>query len=113
MKKLTLLVFLIIGVSSLSKGQNYQLTSDKVKIIEDLVTDGYMKFDYELQKAYIKPSIWNSWNVDQKELVTIYFAMYIRNKNRGGDEQPVVDVYDYMSGKRIAGYGYFGFKIYD
>jgi hypothetical protein len=111
MKKLFYLSILFF-LPLVTSAQDYQLTTEKAKVIEDLVKDGYMKFDLELDKAWVSPGIWNQWNVDEKELLTTYAALFIRYKQRDSKSTPMIDLFDYKSGRQVASYGPIrGFRI--
>ncbi len=112
MKKLLILVTVFFGTYALVLAQNQQLPPESKKVITDLIKDGYMKIDYDLDKAWISPRMWHGWNVDEKELVTFVTSMYIRNYQKDSKTPPMVDMYDYKSGKHLASYGPLrGFKI--
>lgn len=90
------------------------LDQSKVNAIESLIKMGAMKFDYDLDKAWISPGVWKQYNVDGKENFTIYSALYIRYKQRDPKSTPMIDLYDYSSGKHLASYGPIrGFRIMD
>jgi hypothetical protein len=57
---------------------------------------------------YVDPFEWNSANIDKKKMVCMFFADYA--KLTGNTHY--CEVYDYMSGKKIAYLGSLGFKTY-
>tara|TARA_R110002074_G_scaffold156296_1_gene312489 strand:+ start:610 stop:960 length:351 start_codon:yes stop_codon:yes gene_type:complete len=86
--------------------QNVVLDDKKVAAIESLVENKLLKFDYELEKAWVSPTVWTQYNLDGKQSFTILCAMYIKHRKRDrSDKHPVLDLYDYNNGKRIASFG--------
>ncbi|WP_439473845.1 hypothetical protein [Algoriphagus formosus] len=110
--KTLLIVFIVLFCAHHASAQ-LQLDQKKVDAIESLVSTGLLKFDYELDKAWVSPAVWDGYNVDGKAAFTEYCALYIRYKTKNRDQQASVDLFDYKSGKKIAQYGWLGFKIID
>lgn len=111
MKKLfTIITFLLI--SSISFAQQTKLDQKKVNAIETLVKQQLLKFNYELDKVYVAPSVWNQYNIDGKESFTKLCAIYLRYKQNDRYNSPSLDLFDYNTGKKLASYGpILGFRI--
>lgn len=111
MYKFLIILFFCFSIALVSHAQ-HSLDQKKIDAIEQLVQMGSLKFDYELDKAWIAPAIWNQYNIDAKENVAIYCSLYIRYKQNDRKTSPMVDMYDYKSGKHLASYGpIMGFRI--
>lgn len=104
----------LIKVGDIS-AQTISLDQKKIAAIETLVEKKLLKFDYELERAWISPSVWDQYNVDGKQSFTILCAMYIKHRKRDrSDKHPVLDLYDYNKGKQIASFGPIaGFRIFN
>lgn len=103
-----LLSFIICSIQA----QEVKLDQNKVNAIETLVKEKHLKFDYDLDKAWVSPVVWNQYNVDGKESFSKLCALYIRYKQKDSKSSPSLDLYDYNSGKQIASYGPIrGFRI--
>lgn len=113
MKKSFLLTVLFITLST-AFALSQSLDQGKVQAIEKLISQKLLKFDAELDKAWVSPAVWNQYNIDGKENFTTYCALYIRYKRRETNLKPSLDLYDYQSGKKIAEYSsIWGFSIED
>lgn len=117
MNKIKVFLFTVIVVfyfTNLS-AQTVSLDQNKISAIETLIEKKLLKFDYELERAWVSPSVWNQYNVDGKQSFTILCAMYVKYRNRDrSDKHPVLDLYDYKSGKQIASFGPIaGFRIFN
>lgn len=111
MKYLFTFLILVLFIGSIH-AQEVRLDQNKVNAIETLIKEKHLKFDYELDKAWVSPVVWNQYNVDGKESFTKLCALYIRYKQKDSKSTPVLDMYDYNSGKQIASYGPIrGFRI--
>jgi hypothetical protein len=104
-----ILLFITIKVFS----QNAQLDQKKVDAIETLVSNKLLKFDYDLEKAWVSPAVWAQYNVDGKNSFTQLCALYIRYRQKERDKNPAIDLFDYNTGKQIASYGPIrGFRLF-
>jgi len=63
-------------------------------------------------KAYVDPLSWYSVDVFQKENVAKGLAFYCAQKNGWDPKNVWVDIFDLNTGKKIATYDVFGFKVY-
>jgi len=78
--------------------------------IASMEAKGYIAFEIESNKVYVKPSIWEVMDYKMKENMTAAFAMYCAMKK--GNSLVRIDVYDKQSGKKIAEYsGLWGCKV--
>lgn len=112
MKKLFSITALLLFLSTVAV-YSQSLDQGKISAIEELISKQMLKFDYELDKAWVSPVVWNQYNVDGKENFTLFCARYIRHRQKS-TVKPSVDLYDYQSGKKIAEYSIlWGFSIED
>jgi len=113
MKKiLYALVILIVTLTAfIAFAQHQSLTRDQSIFIEELVDDGFLKLEPELNSAYIDPDLWASMNIRLKEDFSASLAIYCCNIK--GSTLYWVEVYDLYSGKKLARYSQSrGFKTY-
>jgi len=83
------------------------------QLVRDLKSNNQLKTKCRLAKAYIDPAIWYSIDVFVKENVAKALAMYCAQINEWDPKKKVwVDIYDLNTGKKIAKYDVWGFKIY-
>ena len=79
------------------------------KDIATLTTTGLLqKFEVQLNKAHVNPTIWAGLNIDAKRGVAHTLARYCGVK----DSSEWVEIYDYYTGKKLAKYSGWGFKTY-
>ncbi len=95
--------------SSTVLNENQKMAIEKV--INDYVSVGIIqKVDIEGHKIWVDPDSWSIMNVDKKEYLSRKFGLYCSFKSRYTDES--AEIYDYLSGKKLAKIGPFGFKVY-
>ncbi len=114
-----ILVFILFGILILSNiGNGPQKTPEKlsnsaaqIELLNGLINDGFLQIEAHYNKAYIDPKVWNSIDVNVKENLSRGLAIYCGNKK--GTHLYWVDIYDKISGKKIAKYSNsWGFKVY-
>jgi hypothetical protein len=89
------------------------MDAEKVAAVEELIARKLLKIEISTDKAWVSPSVWNSYNIEGKETFTFYCAQYIRYKERSSNK-PSLDLYDFNSGKKIAEYSpIWGFSVED
>jgi len=82
-----------------------------MEIVTPLVKEGWVRFDSEIYRVYIDPKYWSVCTIDIKETHTFAFAIYMAIQRKNLD-YITADVYDNISGKKLAYYGSWGFKVY-
>ena len=93
-----------------ANGENKKATPSKIETLSqsqidkmtELIDQGMIAFEIELNKVYIKPALWLAMDYKLKEDMTAAMAMYCAMKK--GNDLIFVDVYDKQSGKKIAKY---------
>lgn len=97
--------------SSSSGSKKLSLTQSQEDYLHKLENDGYLSVEPSLNKASIAPAIWNNIDAKLKEDVSASLAIYCGNKK--GTNLYWVEIYDKMSGRKLAKYSQsYGFKIY-
>jgi len=96
------------------KEQNELTEQQKSQILDAVnsaVEIGFIKkLDSENHEVYVDLLIWNASNIETKENFTISMALYCSFNS--SFEGKWVDIYDYQSGKKLAKYSIWGFKVY-
>lgn len=87
-----------------TKKSTVQLQQD----IDELKSTGLLKKIDAGVFYYVNPNIWNGLNVDTKTGICYVFADYAKSKGETG----WCEVYDYITGKKIAKLDSWGFKTY-
>lgn len=86
-----------------------QMTAGQTSAIEDMIKSGTIRFQGEL-RVYVSPIFWAVCDAATKEKLAYGCAKYLASKR--GDNNLIIDVYDSQSGKKIAKYDAFGFKVF-
>ena len=93
---------------SASKLSNTQV---QLEIINKLVSENVLRIEFQYNRAYISPEAWNTIEAIVKENFSRSLAIYCGNKK--GTKLYWVEIYDKMSGKKLAKYSRsWGFKVY-
>jgi hypothetical protein len=115
MRKVT--TFLIIAISIylcqtiiIAGEKKIELNKDQIKTLKNFESQGFLVLKPALNTAYIHPDLWAQINIMRKENLAIAIAVY--NGNEIGDYEYYVKIYDLMSGKKLAKYGFGSFKVY-
>lgn len=81
------------------------------KSVADLTEMGLVKkIDMEARKTWVDTTQWNIINAEMKEGFAKTLALYCAHKS--GDQTYFIDIYDWQSGKKIAKYDAWGFKVF-
>ena len=87
------------------------LSSSQIEYLMELQSQGFIDIQAENIRVYIDPNLWNSIDSKLKEDLSLSLAIYVGNER--GKNLYWVDIYDKMSGKKLAKYSKsWGFKIY-
>lgn len=98
------------GKSASASNEKLNLSQDQTAHLKSLEKDGYLRFEANLNRVYIEPSVWRRIDAKGKEDFSAGLAIYVANKNNSTNYW--VEVYDKMSGKRLAKYSRsWGFTI--
>ena len=93
------------------KEELLSLSDDQIEALIDLELQGYIDIQPENIRVYVDPSLWNGLDFKLKEDLSLSFAIWVANKR--GKNLYWVDIYDKMSGKKLAKYSKsWGFKVY-
>lgn len=97
--------------TSTIKPSRLNLTSEQNEFIIKLINQNLLKLNPELNQAYIDPSLWRQMDYDLKKDFGASLAIYCGNKK--GTHLYWVDIFDKMSGKKMAKYSQsWGFETY-
>jgi len=97
--------------TSRSKSSHLELSKSQLEAITDLVDNGSLKINYNLNEAFIDPIVWHGIDYQTKENFCRTLAIYCGNKK--GTKLYWVDIKDNNTGKKLAKYSNsLGFKIY-
>jgi hypothetical protein len=81
------------------------------QLIQKLRIEGLIdKISPELHEVFVYPLIWNSIKYDEKESFAFFLAGYCGKKD--GTNNTWVEIKDTYSGKKLAKYDAWGFKVY-
>ena len=81
------------------------------RVVKSLTEDGLIKkIDLGARNVWVDTMGWTLINAETKENFARTLAFYCAHK--AGDELYFADVYDWQSGKKVAKYDAFGFKVY-
>ena len=113
-----LIGWFFIGDSSSNNETNVEKTEEvlslsslQIENLMDLQSQGFITIQTENNKVYIDQNLWNSIDAIVKENLSLSLAIYVGNKR--GNNLYYVDIYDKMSGKKLAKYSKsWGFKVY-
>ena len=89
-----------------------KLNQEQVKFLEKMIAEGQLTFRFHSHEAYISPLLWSIWDADLKETMVTAFAIYCAMNDPEYPDLATVDVIDKQSGKKLAKYGVFGYKVY-
>jgi len=93
--------------NKVSKKQH--LTTEQIESIENLISEGILRLELPLNRAYIDPIGWNYIDYKEKENLARALSIYVGNRS---DNLYWVEIYDKQSGKKLAKYSSWGFKVY-
>lgn len=86
-------------------------TQGQLEIINKLASENFLRIEAQYNRAYISPNVWNTFEANVKENFSRSLAIYCGNKK--GTKLYWVEIYDKMSGKKLAKYSRsWGFKVY-
>jgi hypothetical protein len=71
-----------------------------IKNVDNLIANKIVKVNYEVNKAFVDPGVWNAFDIDQKTKLGILLGLYCSYKNRDKDKS--CTIYDLVSGKKLA-----------
>ncbi|HBB90221.1 MAG TPA: hypothetical protein DC042_00440 [Bacteroidales bacterium] len=92
-----------------SESKHLTLTAEEQKPIENLIEAGSLIIKYK--DAYVPPLVWYNSDAQGKENFAAKLAIYATNKV--GDDLYYCNIYDGMSGKKIAKWSKsWGYKVY-
>jgi hypothetical protein len=94
--------------SDTSKSYTGKTVSELQQSINEAMKLGFLKKIEAGHNYYVDFTIWSLSNIDTKKGWTMIFADYSKTAN----EQNWCEVYDYMSGKKIAKLNTWGFEVY-
>jgi len=86
------------------------LTKDQLATLTTLEQEGELRIEYQLNRAYISPSLWLDMDAKAKEGISAALAVHCGTKK--GTNANWVEIYDKQSGKKLAKYGVWGFEVY-
>jgi len=87
------------------------LSSSQIKTLMDLQNQGLIDIQSENTSVYIDPNLWSGLDSGLKEDLSLSLAIYVGNER--GKNLYWVDIYDKLSGKKLAKYSKsWGFKVY-
>jgi hypothetical protein len=108
---LCLAIAAFISCSNSSQGNNLTLTSGQAGLIKEMQDQGFLLIEAENNRAYVDPTIWQGIDVKVKE--SFAAAVAISCANERGSSLYYADIYDKMSGKKLARWSQvYGFKVY-
>ena len=99
------------GLSAIVKGDERtkfsalpapKLSERQIGKIALLENHGFISFEMSAHKVYIKPAFWAQMDSKLKADMTVSFAIYCAIKN--SSEVIQIDVFDKLSGRKIAAY---------
>lgn len=104
---LVVIILLLSQTIDHDKKEENKTTNTKVHIPESVIQEmknlGLLyKLNPQLNEAYIVGSIWGSLPIDQKETIARTLALYCGQAK--GNNLHWVNVYDHLSGKKLAKY---------
>lgn len=99
-----ILSLLIIGCGSNTSTQqgneSLTLSPDDLKTIELAISEGYIRFEAQLNKVWVQPNFWEALPYQSKENFGAMCAIYCANEK--GTNLYWVDIMDDRSGKKLA-----------
>lgn len=82
----------------------------KAKIaLEELIAKGFARIDSRARSVWVDSSVWILSDAEVKRNLSANFALYFAELNR--DNHYYCDIYDKQSGKQLAKYDIWGFKV--
>ena len=119
------LIFIFVTVSTITcttlisnignKSEKPQLEEKNLKdaltMVLPIIEEGWARFDTQLYNVYVDPMWWSILPISLKQNYTFAFAIYIAIEKNNLDVV-TAEVYDDMSGKKLAKYGVWGFTVY-
>lgn len=94
-------------ISSDSHTIEKKLSKKERQTIQELINQGFLKVEDRLNRAYISPNVWAGISFDAKKGLASALADYYHDTLGHG----WVEIYDKMSGKKLAKYSSWGFSI--
>ena len=103
---------IIIFADEQEKGNKdkIELHEDQKAFLNGLEEEGLLNLMPDSNAAYINPNFWAQMNIKKKEYITAIIAIYCGNYKK--TYLYWAEIYDLMSGKKLAENGDFGFKVY-
>ena len=99
------------GTDNRKSSSILQNDQQQIELLNKLIGEGYLRIEAQYNKAYISLDIWNKIDANVKENLSRSLAIYCGNKK--GTHLYWVEIYDKMSGKKIAKYSNsWGFTVY-
>jgi len=95
------------------KAEKLGIDIDEInRIVAELESNNQVTTKCYVSDAYIDPLFWYKIDVFQKELLSKALALYCAEKNDYNPDAASIDIFNVMSGKKIAKYSPWGFKVY-
>lgn len=93
--------------TGLTQDERESLAAYILKLID---SDFIKKIDNSPHRMYVDRYIWDNINIDMKRDFTEKAGLYFAMKENSSND--MVEIYDYVSGKKLAQMGLTGFKVY-
>jgi len=95
--------------NSSQKASTQLLTYEQEKMMDDMIAQGHVSVKSSIA-IYVDPVFWAICDAQKKEGFTLIAMRYCAKKR--GDSNNLVEIYDKQSGRKIARYDAFGFKVF-
>ena len=90
--------------------KNLSSTKSQVDMrVQAYIKEGWIKEITEFNEVYVSPEFWDAVDYRQKETFARDLAIYCGKKNK---YKEWVEIKDFQSGKKLAKYSVWGFKVY-
>lgn len=111
MKRLPTLIFLmcLVGTAVICEAQ--EITTQQRNMVAELQKTGALRMEWEYHAAYFDPRLWGQIDYQTKEGFALSLAILCKEKNKPHGQQ-WVEIFDLMTGKKLAKYSVWGFKVY-
>jgi len=89
-----------------------EITDMQISLLENMISLNVLDLNTHTCEAYIDPIVWESMDYKQKEMVTTLCARYCAKKSNQTADVAFITVFDKQSGKKLAKYDAFEYKVY-
>lgn len=118
MKKITGLFLALLCFAQVAAAKDMSVREIQLMVLELQKTKYVMEFKPELREALVNPSMWSTMTLQNKQTTSMLLAMYCEAYRHNLTQQDMVkvgdgwvEIMDGYTGKRLAKYGVWGFKI--